>query len=210
METRFAADETALHLQPPKLIEERYSEDNRPSLMIYEFTMLPFQLSGISKSKEYYGATAANWRDGWQGIAMESVFNCIVTKTPQDELYDGNQVVYAHDNYPRARTHAGWVNLFDDGSPIRAVLSIRWDQSDSRPKKGKPFITIRPRSSKVVAIRFEVMDAKDIELGETVQMIWDATFEICPERVRARRDRLANLPPGDVPHEAPQAASTSY
>ena len=51
LENRFAADETMLHLQPPKLIEERYSQDNRPSLMIYEFAMLPFQLPRVSKTK---------------------------------------------------------------------------------------------------------------------------------------------------------------
>ena len=42
------------------------------------------------------------------------------------------------------------------------------------------------------------MDAKEIELGEPLQLIWDATLEICPEKVRAASER-----------PDPQAASAS-
>ena len=185
LDSRFAADETTEHLHPPIEVTEQFPEDKRSSFVIYEFAMPPLVLPQVSKSKEYYGNTPANWLPAWQGIPLESFFNCIVTKTPLIDVWDGNQVVYAHDNYAKARGSVAWVNLFDDGSLIRAVLSIRYDQSDSWPKKGKSFIAARPRSVRVAGIRFEIVDAKDIQLGEPVQMIWDATLEICPERVRA-------------------------
>ena len=207
LNSRFEADETQDHLRPPSEVAEQYTEDERSSFCIYEFGMPPPHLQPVSKSKEWYGDTPADWKHGWQGIPLEALFNCIVTKTPLVDVWEGNQVVYVYETYARARAGAAWVNIFDDGSLIKAVLSVFYDLCDGWPKKGRTYHTTRPRSANVASIFIEIVDAKAIELGEPVQMIWDATLEICPEKVRAIFERLGQF--ADVQQAGPQAASTS-
>ena len=51
---------------------------------------------------------------------------------------------------------------------------------------------------KIARIFIEILDAEELELSEPIQLIWDATLEICPEKIRAAHER-----------QEPQAASTS-
>jgi len=198
LQSRFEADDTKEPVSQPVNATDKFKEDGRASFRIYEFGLPPPHLHPVSKTKEWYGAAQADWREGWQGIPLEALFNCIVTKTPLVDTWEEQQVVYIHDTYAKARTNAVWVNLFDDGSLIKAVLDVRFDVCDGWTKKQRSYHTIRPRSAKIASILIEIMDAKEIELGEPLQLIWDATLEICPEKVRAASER-----------PDPQAASAS-
>ena len=137
LQSRFEADDTKEPVSQPVIATNKFEEDRRASFRIYEFGLPPPHLHPVSKTKEWYGDAQADWREGWQGVPLEALFNCVVTKTPLVDIWEEQEVVFIYDTYAKARTSAVWVNLFDDGYLIRAVLDVRFDICDgwSRTQK---------------------------------------------------------------------------
>ena len=199
MKSRFEAGDTKEFLGEPKNATDKHlSWDASKSYSVYEFELAPPDLHPVSKTKEWYGAAQADWREGWQGVPLEALFNCVATKTPLVDLYEEQEVVFIYDTFSKARTSAVWVNLLDDGSIVRAILEVRFDVNDGWSRKQKSYHSIRPRAAKIANIVIEIMDAAQLGLGETIQLIWDATLEICPEKIRTAQKK-----------QEPQASSTS-